>query len=429
MWITATHASYKVKKLEKVQRLALLMISGATGTTPTARLEAIVGLVPIDIHLKGQAMRAWRRLFRTDSICFANLNGLGHIKWVRENIGLVPSSTIPPSLSDLCPRVDINNKKYSCTHASRTEWETGAVKVKHRGVECFSDGSLITNNITADHSSGCGVVIMRYNPKRVIAAQFYLGKLATVYDCELEGIRRTALKLVSLNITGQEITIYSDNLSCILALSRNSTKSRLVTATHNSLQAAGRSNRLTLEWIPGHRGYYGNETADRFAKRGCSHFYPAPEPLLPVRESVINSEIRKWMNDMWQRRWKSSTQYTQTKFWVPRPRIMNNAPAVHLSRQMLRSLTGIITGHIAVRKHLHNLGVYPSPLCDCGEVESVIHILTDCPLHIMIRLLHLRQAIVKEPEVQFLGYKCVLSFFMAVGTVAKEQQQSATSTV
>ena len=38
--------------LERLQRLACLAITGAMNTTPTAAMEILVGLVPLDIHIK-----------------------------------------------------------------------------------------------------------------------------------------------------------------------------------------------------------------------------------------------------------------------------------------------------------------------------------------------------------------------------------------
>ena len=105
----------------------------------------------------------------------------------------------------------------------------------------------------------------------------------------------------------------SINQSCIRALSRNQTNSRSTWLTHNILQAIGSSIELVIEWIPGQSNYYGNETADKFANRGCITKYLPADPILPLRESVINSQIRKWTLSIWQRRWQSQPTCPQTK--------------------------------------------------------------------------------------------------------------------
>ena len=50
------------RKLEHVQRLACLHITGAIRTTPTNTLEIIVGLEPLTIFIKQEAMLACYRM-------------------------------------------------------------------------------------------------------------------------------------------------------------------------------------------------------------------------------------------------------------------------------------------------------------------------------------------------------------------------------
>jgi len=50
------------KKLDHIQRLACLHITGAVRTTPTSALEIIIGLIPLPIHIQQEAMLACYRL-------------------------------------------------------------------------------------------------------------------------------------------------------------------------------------------------------------------------------------------------------------------------------------------------------------------------------------------------------------------------------
>ena len=38
-------------------------------------------------------------------------------------------------------------------------------------------------------------------------------------------------------------------------------------------------------------------------------------------------------------------------------------------------------GHAGVAQHLFRFQLPPTPLCDCGEIESIKHYLIDCKLH------------------------------------------------
>ena len=48
--------------LGRLQRLACLAITGAIRTTPTAVMETLVGLTPLDIHIKQVAMTSCYRM-------------------------------------------------------------------------------------------------------------------------------------------------------------------------------------------------------------------------------------------------------------------------------------------------------------------------------------------------------------------------------
>jgi hypothetical protein len=51
------------KKLSKVQRLACLGITGVIHTTPTGAMEALVGLLPLDLVIQREARSAAHRLW------------------------------------------------------------------------------------------------------------------------------------------------------------------------------------------------------------------------------------------------------------------------------------------------------------------------------------------------------------------------------
>ena len=53
IWINATNSSTLVAILRKVQRLACITITSAYPSTPTAALEKLLQIPPIDIFLKG----------------------------------------------------------------------------------------------------------------------------------------------------------------------------------------------------------------------------------------------------------------------------------------------------------------------------------------------------------------------------------------
>jgi len=48
--------------LESIQRLACLAVTGSICTTPTAAMEILLGLTPLDLYIKNVAMTSCYRL-------------------------------------------------------------------------------------------------------------------------------------------------------------------------------------------------------------------------------------------------------------------------------------------------------------------------------------------------------------------------------
>ena len=69
------------------------------------------------------------------------------------------------------------------------------------------------------------------------------------------------------------------------------------------------------------------------------------------------------------------------------------------NRNQSRAVTGLLTGHNTLRRHLHLLGQQDSPLCrKCGiKEETSAHILCECEALATLRYRHLRSYFL-EPE-------------------------------
>ena len=61
-WLPKTNGKGIQKQLEKVQRKACLMITRGIQSTPTAGMEAILGLPPLHIYCKGIALNSYIRI-------------------------------------------------------------------------------------------------------------------------------------------------------------------------------------------------------------------------------------------------------------------------------------------------------------------------------------------------------------------------------
>jgi hypothetical protein len=67
IWWVKVNQRQVAGKLSSVQRLACLCITGVIRSTPTAAMETLLNLPPIDIFIKGQARMGTYRLKYNDS--------------------------------------------------------------------------------------------------------------------------------------------------------------------------------------------------------------------------------------------------------------------------------------------------------------------------------------------------------------------------
>jgi len=70
-----------------------------------------------------------------------------------------------------------------------------------------------------------------------------------------------------------------------------------------ALQQLSSHNAVRLFWVLGHSSIYGNEQADQLAKAASFKSYVAPEPVLPVPTSVVQSHLQAWTLRETQTRW------------------------------------------------------------------------------------------------------------------------------
>ena len=82
VWWTKTNKSTTWGKLQKLQRLACLGITGAMNSAPTEALQTLINLSPLHICVKREGLRACLRLTQTKNFKPGDLTG--HMKILEE---------------------------------------------------------------------------------------------------------------------------------------------------------------------------------------------------------------------------------------------------------------------------------------------------------------------------------------------------------
>jgi hypothetical protein len=158
--------------------------------------------------------------------------------------------------------------------------------------------------------------------------------------------------------TGRNIYILSDSQAAIKALDSFQINSKLVWDCHQSLVKLAEHNRVQLVWVPGHMGIDGNQIADQLARQGSSHPLIGPEPALGISAKVARRVIRDWMSRNTRNTGSPYVDKGRLRaFLKKKPSARKAGELLNLSRNQLRIMMGLLTGHCHLKEHLFNWGL------------------------------------------------------------------------
>ena len=384
VWIRATHTQHNAKKIERVQALALRIMSGAMPSTPFNALNYITNTTNIIPFLKGEAAKGASRLqgygdwtSERHPSCKGTIKAHSSIN--NDFLDTLPiPKTAPSDLTKPCMRLErnftIDNPTKDLTEYRRT-LEDSIRDTSSDTISCYTDGSR------TDSGSGAGYIITTDNNNLTIKeSHFKLPDYSTVFQAELLAIKEACNYLSSQNNKNKNIIIWTDSLSSIQALASITSRSTTVNDCYNAVQNIATQNNVTIKWVAAHTGIWGNEKADSLAKAGTTStsLIKCPIPQSHIK-ALIDSKVKDLDNNIWK---TNGHKHTNMVLGNKHKKIIKQLnTTLSYNRKKYRTAVHLISGHCTLNKHLHTIQKVNSSICsNCQlEDETVAHFLGQCP--------------------------------------------------
>lgn len=398
VWHNPLKDKMHLRALGTVQRAALLRVVSAFKTVATQTLEVECHILPLHLRLKqrGQdvvvrlctlppghplakvAERVKQRVKRKGTHSSSAL-----IQTMRsmERDGLDSLETIDPT--PLAP--------WSQSAFASTAIEHDKIQALEDIEEVMKTPQKVIFTDASSNDSGVGAAVVMLDPDHghQQTAQIGLGSAAdwTVHTAELVAIHQATEMIKAITVEPSQVhdgarafTIITDSQSAIRAITCPSSGSgqhivRRILQQVGSLRE--HKVQIHLLWTPAHAGVEGNEMADQLAKQAASlktqHDYHRPV-------STYRGTLHRKIVDEWRHEWHTSQKGKHLK------KIDDGFPARRalrayssLTRRQTYLLVQLRTGHSWLATFAKLFGFRDDNKCVCGAVETVVHVVVDCP--------------------------------------------------
>jgi ribonuclease HI len=279
-------------ELSKIKRLVCLAITGAMKTTPMAAMEALLGLLFLQVMIEAEAQAGIYKL-----MC---------------NQPWKPKST------------NIGHTKKS----QAVEYEPILQNASYRMLPRYAYHKPFTQ--TGQDQKGTGAGVCRWGSRR--GHSFSLGLHTMVLQAEMYAIKACIMENTEMGYTGRNIYILSDSQTAIKALDSFQINSKFVSDCHQSLVKLSEHNGIQLVWVPGHMEIDGNEIDDELARQGSSHPFIGTDPALSIAAKVLRGVVSDWTSRKHEEHWQSIRRQKQAKGFLKKPSARKAGELLNLSR-------------------------------------------------------------------------------------------------
>jgi ribonuclease HI len=423
VWFTGVRQKSLIAPLIHAQNEGLRWLLGAFRTTPSAEMHYIGAILPIPYLLQRLSRNAAVRLqtLPHSSQVLARLppSWEEHCVDVPVPIPHSPSaSKVPPTIihhlaslshpqsERLIPyftppwekkntfngRLVINVPSLSSSRSDRDEHVTN-LKIRLQTIQAdptvltvFTDGSRRRPVGKRHCRTGAGYIAY-VKGKEIRSGSWGLGHRAGIYDAEMLALAGSAAAAVEIQSHCPElktILFLSDNRSALNTISDTTEhpaqSASILFRRHIDKLLALPDIQVELAWVPGHKGFLGNERADVIAKNAVTKQPILHSTISWAREKAKSRALKAWQVD-----------------WAGRPHTnlsavaLRGPPSLHLApfhrhfngpRSVHTRIIQTITGHGFRGDYYARFVPSESTACPCGEepMQTRDHILAECSL-------------------------------------------------
>ena len=159
----------------------------------------------------------------------------------------------------------------------------------------------------------------------------------------------------------KKIAICCDSKGALLALNKEHIKSKAVSECYQQLTQASEICELELLWIPGPKGFDGNENADKLAKIGAAEEHIDYQCNLAT--NVIKTAKKEWLQKAFERYWENAPRMKHSKALLVYPDKYRTKKLLKMNKSRIRIWTMFLTGHGIFKKHLRTMGLISEANC------------------------------------------------------------------
>jgi ribonuclease HI len=298
--------------------------------------------------------------------------------------------------------------KYRVTMLTREEWTKGPdAPPEVKGLVRFTDGSKMRE--------GTGAAFYGQSVRRRLS--FSLGRYTTVFQAGIYAILACVYEIQFQNRSEKYASTCCDRQAALKAL-QVIRRSSLVHQCQKALNDISTQYVVGLYWVPGHTGLRGNEIANELARSGSVLGFLGPKPALGVSQRNIQKRLSCWLiNQHWARWCDPGNTQRQARELISGPSLGAKAKFLSCNRTQSRVVTGLLTQHNTLRRHLHLLGLLDSPLCrGCGVKEKTsAHILCECKALASLRRMYLGSFFMEPEDIKSISMGAIWNFGKATG--------------